>query len=524
MIECSHFQLYLDGPSGQKIDPVMDKKPEVDVKPFSAMGNMPEHGIIIRAGKEDMAKVAYILQSSEQSQSMSFSQQQSKKKRPGRKVRKRSSAMSDDDYVVEFDDPAVKKERRDSEDHNEDATKSANDNDIDGNGPETDPDYDMKPYSCMMCPEKYNRLYALAVHLMCFHDVGKNGKHPCPACDHVSNTMPKLKSHIIETHEESSNGMPTNPDPGTSSPRKSKRESSGSSAIRSKGGGEDRVIRCEELGCTYETNKRMNFMAHMKYKHSPHLHKEQCDACGKTFLYKSSLQHHKDTVHLKRKKHICERCGKGYYQKNELEQHMRQPKCDVLNRKDLSYSCDACGDEFTHLKGYIVHYKKAHNGFPSNINSDNLELFYCDQCPEVYTREATLKKHKKIVHEGMGHMYTKPKAKPKEKCPYCGKMVNRGVQMTEHVKSKHENDTPFKCDQCTKAFGTNAFLRLHTLQVHRRMKCNICGKEICNKLWFKRHMAKVHGVVAENAIQCDLCTVVFETMDAKSKHMMKQHA
>ena len=149
-----------------------------------------------------------------------------------------------------------------------------------------------------------------------------------------------------------------------------------------------------------------------------------------------------------------------------------------------------------------------------------MELHHCDECPEAFHTDKGLLSHKRNVHLGIKK---KKKGNVKANCPHCGKLVVKGTQMTEHVKSKHENDTPYKCNECTKSFGTDTFLRQHIQQVHRRLKCNICEKEICNKLWFKRHMAKVHGIVAENSIQCDLCTVVFDTAEAKSKHMMKQH-
>ena len=59
----------------------------------------------------------------------------------------------------------------------------------------------------------------------------------------------------------------------------------------------------------------------------------------------------------------------------------------------------------------------------------------------------------------------------------------------EHMKVKHENVTPYKCDQCHRSYGTKSRLKVHKRNTHQRIKCDECGQEYTFIL--KRHKATV---------------------------------
>jgi len=59
--------------------------------------------------------------------------------------------------------------------------------------------------------------------------------------------------------------------------------------------------------------------------------------------------------------------------------------------------------------------------------------------------------------------------------------------------------------------------------VHRRVKCEICDQEICNKLLLKRHKAKVHGIKPDNVHQCKYCPLFFNIKGFLDKHLAKKH-
>jgi hypothetical protein len=95
--------------------------------------------------------------------------------------------------------------------------------------------------------------------------------------------------------------------------------------------------------------------------------------------------------------------------------------------------------------------------------------------------------------------------------------------MKEHILQKHEKNTPFECEQCPQAFGIKSKLRGHIEIVHRRVKCDICDQEICNKLLLKRHKAKVHGIKPANVHQCEYCPLFFSVKAFLGKHLAKKH-
>ena len=95
--------------------------------------------------------------------------------------------------------------------------------------------------------------------------------------------------------------------------------------------------------------------------------------------------------------------------------------------------------------------------------------------------------------------------------------------MKEHILQKHEKNTPFKCEQCPQAFGIKSKLRGHIEIVHRRVKCDICDQEICNKLLLKRHKAKFHGIKPANVHQCKYCPLFYKSEVYLANHVAKVH-
>ena len=83
--------------------------------------------------------------------------------------------------------------------------------------------------------------------------------------------------------------------------------------------------------------------------------------------------------------------------------------------------------------------------------------------------------------------------------------------MKEHVLSKHEKNTPFKCDKCDRSYGTNKQLSKHQILVHERVNCDECGKEICNSFILKRHKASAHGILPKDYHQCEECPSFFSS-------------
>lgn len=104
----------------------------------------------------------------------------------------------------------------------------------------------------------------------------------------------------------------------------------------------------------------------------------------------------------------------------------------------------------------------------------------CDPCDKVFNKACYLTQHNKTFHSG---------EKP-FKCARCGKRFPCNQSHTEHM-AKHNGNKPFKCNQCIKQFNHKTDLRRH-MCLHTGTKPYIC--EICNKGFIRKdHMVK-HGL------------------------------
>ena len=74
---------------------------------------------------------------------------------------------------------------------------------------------------------------------------------------------------------------------------------------------------------------------------------------------------------------------------------------------------------------------------------------------------------------------------------------------------KHEKNAKHQCAECHRSYGTNDKLQSHKKLVHEQVKCDECGKEICNSFILKRQKATVHGIKPKDDFQCELCPMFF---------------
>lgn len=105
-------------------------------------------------------------------------------------------------------------------------------------------------------------------------------------------------------------------------------------------------------------------------------------------------------------------------------------------------------------------------------------LYKCIDCDKTFNKACYLTQHNKTFHCG-----DKP-----FKCGRCGKRFSNEETHEEHA-SKHAGDKPHKCDRCPKQFNHKTDLRRH-MCLHTGQKpfvCDTCGKGFIRKDHMLKH-------------------------------------
>lgn len=114
----------------------------------------------------------------------------------------------------------------------------------------------------------------------------------------------------------------------------------------------------------------------------------------------------------------------------------------------------------------------------STVPTVKLGLYKCVDCDKNFNKACYLTQHNKTFHCG-----DKP-----FKCSRCGKRFSNEETHEEHA-SKHAGDKPHKCDRCPKQFNHKTDLRRH-MCLHTGQKpftCTSCGKGFIRKDHMLKH-------------------------------------
>ncbi|CAH0757579.1 unnamed protein product [Diatraea saccharalis] len=281
--------------------------------------------------------------------------------------------------------------------------------------------------------------------------------------------------------------------------------------------------------CPYKTNIKSYLTRHTMKVHNKSEHKQECEVCGKKFLYKSLMEQHL-RVHTGEKPHKCDVCGKAFNTTFSLTTHKyihnnEKPfKCSFCDhacrdssslRKHQSvhlgiskkYPCQECSNRYDTKARLQDHIKRAHRGIePPKVT--------CNICGSIYKNKWTLMTHIRAIHD-------KSKACV---CGICGKHLSNSSNLRSHMTS-HLDIRPYKCffPGCTIKFKDKYALKKHT-RIHypeQQVYCNECGRGFARKHRLVKHLAQHVPKVKDT--KCPFCGVPFYNKNYLLKHLRTIH-
>ncbi len=376
-----------------------------------------------------------------------------------------------------------------------------------------------KPYKCPECDKKYTRRMRLGVHFEADHSDNQN---ICEECGKVFGTRNGLVQHIGYAHKVDKK----NPQ-----------------------------IMCDK--CEFRTTHKRYLNRHVQTMHV----KEKltkCDHCDKTFLYNSDLEAHIQSAHRDVDfSHYCIKCGKGFFHSSTFEKHMIRCKADKIPNaeevkakvstkqraprgskaskgdRDLSITCENCGEVLTQAHSFDDHHARKHPHLPKRVVGRTLH--FCDICPHrSFTHPGGLRKHKYTAHG----VHNKPNVcdvcntpylkvhkclKATFSCTQCDRSFNKEMSLREHVQGVHMGHRPVQCDKCEKSFVTKRQLKAHDMYTHQKQQCKFCKNVLSSKWEYKRHLVLIHNET-EGAYMCPHCPKgVFFSETMLRKHTKEKH-
>ena len=184
------------------------------------------------------------------------------------------------------------------------------------------------------------------------------------------------------------------------------------------------------------------------------------------------------------------RCMKQFREHIELNHTVSKRffHCYIDVKKEIGcFNCFICNVTHKTKRELERHTNRNHYG----------QTYVCDECPEAFTREDNLRRHKKYAH----------KKREEITCTDCGKSFARQDNLTKHRSLVHESSISISCGDCNTVFNKESSLSRHkktALYPDGSFKhfCSDCeDRHFCTSKMLRVHKNDDHIGVAKIAVQ-----------------------
>ncbi|CAG2175463.1 unnamed protein product [Oppiella nova] len=219
-------------------------------------------------------------------------------------------------------------------------------------------------------------------------------------------------------------------------------------------------------------------------------------------------------THTKEKPFPCDVCDERFATKFFLKRHQ------LTHPSAQSLTCDYTDCAFeTLFHNILTAHMKGHDLSPQ---------FPCDEsgCDRSFYTLRALKQHKSTRIHNPDFVYKKQKKLHVCYWIGCAKSFQSNHLLVAHIRLRHTNEKPFKCDECGKEFAIDLYLRKHQKlhSIDKQFKCeyNGCSYETSRKADFDSHVLRHTGVPTVKCDEMD-CNKSFYTVNALKVHKKTTH-